>query len=306
MDNNSLNWFKVTIHHPPIAGEAVSAVLFEEGASAIWEDQPDDRGRQVTLAGFPQETASRQKANLPKIVDRLAAIFECSPDDFKLIMEMEKNHDWAEKWKEGLNPIEISRQLAIAPSWWPADELPAAESILRIDPGLAFGSGHHASTFMCLSLLCQCPPGARLILDVGAGSGILSLAAAKLNPSAEIIGVDNDLDTIAVAVENARDNQLADRVDFSGRELSCLNPGFDLIMANITLEPLKGLAPEISRLAGAGARLILSGLLETQVEEITHLYSSLGWSPAAHLGRDEWAGLMFIKTSAKPSSQRED
>ena len=299
-----MNWFKVTIHHPPVAGEAVSAVLFEEGASGVWEDQPDDRGRQVTRAGFPQETASRLETHLPKIMGRLVTIFESSPDDFELIMAMEKNHDWAEKWKEGLSPITVNNKLAIAPTWWPDNDLPKAESILRIDPGLAFGSGHHASTFMCLSLLCEEAPGAKRILDVGAGSGILSLAAAVLSPSAEIFGVDNDLDTIAVAAENAGDNHLSGRIDFSGRELASFQTGFDLIVANITLGPLKELAPEISRLAEDGTGLILSGLLETQVEEISRLYADLGWGLKRHLGRDEWAGLLFVKGSGKADVRR--
>lgn len=306
MKEHPLNWFKVTVHHPPVAGEAVSALLFDEGAGGVWEDQPDDRGRQVTRAGFPQEAAGHLENRLPEMMARLVPIFESSPDDFELFMEMEKNHDWAEKWKEGLKPIEINSRLAIAPSWWPEDDLPEAESILRIDPGLAFGSGHHASTFMCLSLLSEKASAARRILDVGAGSGILSLAAAALNPGASVTGVDNDPETIAVAEENARDNRMEGRIDFSDRELSALTDSFDLILANITLGPLKELAPGISRLAADRAALILSGLLESQVEEIVGCYRDLGWALHRHLGRDEWAGLLLIKGADPAEIQREE
>jgi len=306
MNEHPLNWFKVTIHHPPMAAEAVSALLFDEGASGVWEDQPDAQGRQVTRAGFPQECAGSLENRLPDLIENLALIFESNSDDFKLFMEMEKNHDWAEKWKEGLEPITIGAQLTIAPTWWSKNDLPEAQTVLRIDPGLAFGSGHHASTFMCLKLLCDYAAEAARVLDVGAGSGILSLTAAALNPAAEIYGVDNDPDTIGVAEENAFDNKLGHRIKFSAQDLSSLKAGFDLIMANITLKPLQDLAPQISRLAGDQARLILSGLLETQLAEIRQSYESLGWGLQRRMGRDEWAGLLFVKGAESKTVEREE
>lgn len=303
-EQRPLNWFKVSIHHPPVAGEAVSAVLFEEGASGVWEDQPDEQGRQVTRAGFHQEAAAYLENRLPEIMDRLVNIFESEPDDFVLFMELEKNHDWAEKWKEGLRPIAVGPHLTVAPTWWPEDDLPRDRALLRIDPGLAFGSGHHASTYMCLSLLCDCAPDARRILDVGSGSGILALAAAALSPAASITGVDNDPQTLPVAEKNALDNHLAGRIQFSDCELSSLTPGFDLIAANITLGPLKALAPDIAGLAAEGGRLILSGLLESQVEEIVETYTARGWRIERRLDQDEWSALSLIKgETARPARE---
>lgn len=306
MSGCSLNWLKATIHHPPVTAEALSALLFEEGAQGVWEDLPDSSGRTVSRAGFKPDDGERLEKALPAIVACLAEAFDRPASDFEFSLELEEVHDWAEKWKEGLTPVAISPALALAPTWWPADDLPEATVILRLDPGLAFGSGHHATTFLCLKLLAEAAPAARRILDVGAGSGILSLAAAALTTEAEVIGVDNDPDTIEVARENAELNYLDDRADFSDRNLAELEGTFDLIVANITLGPLTELAPAITRLAESGGRLILSGLLDSQADEAAHIYADLGWGLTRRLGRDEWSALFFLKDAPSREFQREE
>ena len=295
MTDQTLNWLKVTINHPPAAAEAVGALLFDEGASGVWDDQPDERGRMVTRAGFAPEAEAELSRVLPGKLARLAEIFEFPAADFEFSLELEEDHDWAERWKEGLKPIVVSPRLAVAPTWWPDDDLPDQRFVLRLDPGLAFGSGHHATTYLCLALLDEFAPQARSILDVGAGSGILSLAAALLNDRAEITGIDNDLETISVALENALANHLEGRINFSGRSLFELTPPFDLIVANITLVPLIELAPPISALAAKDGRLILSGLLTIQADEAAELYATLGWRKVRQLDRDEWSALLLEK-----------
>lgn len=285
------SWLQLSVHHPPPAAEAVGEALFELGAQGVWEDAPDSLGRVVSRAGFelPAETAIKRE--LPSRLAQIAAAFERPESDFNFYLEEREDHDWADKWKEGLSPITICPRLAVVPSWWPEDQLPKSEFVLRLDPGLAFGSGHHATTFLSLTLVVELAPEARRVLDVGAGSGILSLAAAAVNGSALIIGVDNDPDTIDVARENAAANGLAERVDFSSRTLENLEAGFELICANITLNPLMELAPAITRLAASGAKLVLSGLLENQWAEALSVYEPLGWGAQRLLGRQEWMAL---------------
>ena len=306
MKTDSLNWLKASIHHPPAASEAAGALLFDEGAKGVWEDLPDERGRTVTRGGFDPADRERLEQALPEIIGRLAEAFELNPAEFSHCLTLEENHDWAEKWKEGLTPIVIDDRLALAPTWWPADDLPAAELVLRLDPGLAFGSGHHATTFLCLKFITELAPEARCVLDVGAGSGILSLAAAALNSSAEVIGVDNDLDTIEVAGDNASLNGLADRLVFSGQSLDQLPGTFDFIVANITLGPLIELAGAVSARAPEGGKLVLSGLLETQVAEAVDIYEKQGWGVVRRLGRDEWAALLLVRGRPSQAVEREE
>jgi ribosomal protein L11 methyltransferase len=267
--------------------------LFEAGAAGLWEDRPDERGRVVTRAGFTPRDRERLAALGPGLIDRLAEAFGLDRGEFDFDLEPQEGRDWAEKWKEGLRPVLVSPALAVAPTWWPENDLPDAAVVLRLDPGLAFGSGHHATTWLCLKLLADLAPRATRILDVGFGSGILALAAAALNPAAEVFGVDNDPETLAVAEANAALNSLAGRIKFSCRSLDQLIPPFDLIAANLTLAPLLELAPLLTGLAWPAGRLVLSGLLGSQASEAASAYEALGWTLEARLPREEWAALLL-------------
>jgi len=264
----------------------------------------------VTRAGFHPEDRERLAALGPDLTARLAEAFGLDRGEFDFSLELEEGRDWAEKWKEGLSPILVSPALAVAPTWWPESDLPAAAVVLRLDPGLAFGSGHHATTRLCLKLLADLAPRAARILDVGFGSGILALAAAALNPAAEVCGVDNDPTALAVAEANAALNGLAGRIYFisadlaetgadpnsPGKNLSRLAPPFDLIAANLTLAPLLELAPVLTGRAGPAGRLVLSGLLDTQAPQATAGYEALGWTLERCLRLEEWAALLLSPT----------
>jgi ribosomal protein L11 methyltransferase len=290
-------WLAATLRHPPVTAEGAGALLFEAGATGLWEDQPDERGRLVTRAGFAPADLERLTALGPALTERLATAFGLDRAEFDFDLSLEEGRDWAEKWKEGLGPILVGPALAVAPTWWPEDDRPPATIVLRLDPGLAFGSGHHASTWLGLKFLADLAPLALRILDLGFGSGILALAAAALNPAAEVYGLDNDPDTLEVAEANAALNGLAGRVDFSLRPLDQLAPPFDLIVANLTLAPLLELAPALAALSGPGGRLILSGLLESQAPEAASAYEALGLGLEQQLGREEWAALLLARKS---------
>ena len=289
-------WLKLTIHHPPITSEALSQLLFDSGAEGLWEDNPDPAGFLVTHCGFAAGELPRLEKELPELIGRVASAFEISSNDFSFYFTQEDNLNWAEKWKEGLEPIILGPKLAVAPTWWAADDLPKSEIVLLLDPGLAFGSGHHATTCLCLEYLIELAPGAQRILDLGSGSGILALAAAALNPTAYILGIDNDPTTVAVAEENADINNLGHRVKFSVSPED-IKPPFDLLVANITAGILMELAPQISSLAESNSRLILSGLLHFQVDEVLEVFLGLGWVLAQHQKQDEWSGLLLTRAS---------
>jgi len=297
-------WLKLTLSHPPPTAEAVGALLFEAGAAGLWEDRPDERGRVVTRAGFAPEEKERLAALGPALVARLAVAFDLDQGDFDFELALEEGQDWAEKWKEGLQPVLVSPALAVAPTWWPESARPEATIVLRLDPGLAFGSGHHATTWLCLQRLAELAPGAGRILDVGFGSGILALAAAALNPAAEIIGLDNDPDALPVAMANAALNGLAGSIQFSLRTLDQLTPPFDLITANLTLAPLLELAPLLAALVGPAGRLVLSGLLDSQAQEAAQAYEALGLALESQWRREEWTALVLGRAGDRGPEKR--
>ena len=177
------------------------------------------------------------------------------------------DHDWVAKSKDGFRPIRVSRLLWIVPSWSSPPDAGAVNLIL--DPGLAFGTGSHPTTRLCLRWLEQRVAGGETVLDYGCGSGILTIAALKLG-AGRAVGVDIDSDAVAIAVENARRNGVAGEFFEDGAV-----PAFaaDLVVANILANPLKVLAPLIAERCRQGGHLALSGILAGQAQDVADSFA---------------------------------
>ncbi len=194
------------------------------------------------------------------------------------------DQDWVRATQAEFDPIPLGNCLWIVPSWHalPDDTLP----VIRLDPGLAFGTGSHPTTRLCLEWLCMHPPRDRSVLDYGCGSGILAIAAAKLG-AARVTGVDLDPQAVTTARENASNNQVDVNCVLPGQEAT---NGHDLVIANILTNPLLSLAPLLASRCRAGGDLVLSGILRSQVELITQTYAE--WFDFAEPRfLDDWACL---------------
>ena len=175
---------------------------------------------------------------------------------------------WEREWLKDFRPMQFGRRLWVCPGGQAAGSPDAI--VLALDPGLAFGTGTHASTAMCLEWLDGHPPAGRSVLDYGCGSGILALAALALG-ARTASAFDIDPQALVATRDNAMRNGLSARLDILGAENPPRGP-FDLVLANILAGPLQKLAPELSRLCPAG-RLLLAGLLEGQATEVADAYA---------------------------------
>ena len=179
-----------------------------------------------------------------------------------------EDEDWVRRTQSQFEPLRAGARVWIVPSWCalPRDDQAV---VIRLDPGLAFGTGSHPSTRLVLEWLEQSLRGSERVLDYGCGSGILALAAAKLG-AAQVTAVDLDPQALAVCTANARANGVALRVAAPDR----LAAGdFDVIVANILAGPLVGLVPEFAARTRCGARLALSGILDAQADEVRAAYA---------------------------------
>lgn len=183
-------------------------------------------------------------------------------------IERVEDRAWEREWLKDFRPMRFGRRLWVCP----AGQRPngAAPVVLELDPGLAFGTGTHATTAMCLEWLDGAIAGGERILDFGCGSGILGLAALKLG-AAKATAFDIDPQALVATRENAAKNGLSERIAVARLAGDVAGP-FDIVLANILSGPLIGLAPGLAQRARAGGRIVLAGMLERQADEVAQAY----------------------------------
>lgn len=204
--------------------------------------------------------------------------------------------DWNAKWKKGFTPLRVGRRLVIVPTW----ELYTPEPedlVLTIDPGMAFGTGHHETTRLCLRWLEDVAPQGRRpsapsLLDVGTGSGILAIAGALLGFH-PVVGMDNDPEAIAVAEKNLGMNPKAASVHFLVGSADEVAETFDVVVANIQAGPLVAMAESLGRKVKPGGWLGLCGVLSEQANSVTARYELLGFEMKHRRQDGEWVLIEF-------------
>ncbi len=204
--------------------------------------------------------------------DASALVAACAPlaglvDIPSFTQEEVAEQNWVQLTQSQFDPIRVSDRLWIVPSWHVAPDPEAI--VLVLDPGMAFGTGSHPTTRLCLEWLERTVSTDISILDYGCGSGILAIAAAKLGAK-DVLGVDIDLQAVSAAKSNAALNNVSARFEDSTREIK---GQFDIVVANILSNPLKALAPAICAHVRPGGRLALSGILTEQSDDLIEAYS---------------------------------
>lgn len=223
--------------------------------AALWEDCTLT-GLFATNTDIPSLTAALRErvapASLPEpLVDRL------------------EDDDWAESWKAHCHPFLVAPGLWVCPSWLAPPD-PEAVTLL-LDPGMAFGTGEHPTTALCLAWLTEQDLAGTTLVDYGTGSGILAMAALKLG-AARAVGVDIDPQALRVALENLERNGLAGRFTACLPEALPTDARADIVLANILANPLRELMPVLTGLLRPGGRLVLSGMLADQAEAVAAAY----------------------------------
>ncbi len=205
------------------------------------------------------------------------------------------NRDWRTAWHDHFNLVRIPgpRTIIIRPPHIPHEAKPD-EVVIDLVPGLAFGTGQHQSTRLCLQLLAEQINGGEHVLDVGTGSGILAVAAAKLG-AASVLATDIDPLAVDAARQTARQNQLSDQVRVSEGSIPS-NKQFDLITANLTADILQYLAKDLASVLKPEGKLIASGLIATRQDEVAATFATCGLRLQASQSEDEWRALLLCSS----------
>ncbi len=224
----------------------------------------------------------------------LARAGETAVDPVAIRQREASEEEWRDVWKQFFRATRIGRRFTVRPSW-DQGEVPPGEHIIDLDPGRAFGTGAHPSTRLVIAFaerLHEDGTAVSRFLDLGCGSGILSIAAARLWPKADGLAVDNDSEATDCSGENLERNQVT-TVRLQTGTLAEVQASFDLVMANIQADVLELLAPDFPARLAPGAHLILSGILTDQVDGLLPAYQRAGFRLIARLDEGEWSGLLL-------------
>jgi ribosomal protein L11 methyltransferase len=285
MTDKQILWHALEITAKANAEEAIEFALNELDALGT---EIDNLGRKqaenIKVVGYFYERLDDQL-----VADQIAEALRIYnlPEDMagQPVWTVVENKDWLAEWKRHWQPTEVGR-FVIAPPW---SDVASEKIVIRIDPSMAFGTGTHETTQLCLAAIGErfLPP--MTLLDVGTGTGILAIAAAWLGGT-DIIACDTDRDSVAIARENAAANNVADEISFFHSPIDALTPAHDLVCANLTLDVILPILPLL--IQKSRKFLLLSGILVEQQEQIERALIALSVNEAEIERAGEWISVL--------------
>ncbi len=313
----STTWWEATFEFAEDQSEELGAILIESGALGVQtiSDEiplpalPDIHGNPPETLELDIESghnlliASFSPEQTPQGIESI--VQQCHEDlGAKTIQKLDISHkddnSWQTMWKAFFTPRQLGKKFWVVPSWEENFEHPADTHAIIIDPGMAFGTGHHATTALCLEALeaVMDTHSVDTLLDIGCGSGILSIGAAMLGAK-NIEAIDVDPKAVEVTQENSQINKL-DNIEASTTPIELVSKQYTVVVANILANILVRLAPGIVQTVGEASTLILSGIPSHQIEEVHETFNAAHasrWSkdlPEPELTQDgEWACLVY-------------
>lgn len=294
-DAQAAEWIEIKLRCSSKTADTIADMLEQLGSLAVTyqdaEDSPilEPRPGERRLWPNTEVTGLFAVGTDPKpIVQTLQQILG---DNFPMAVVNLEDKDWIRAWMDQFKPMRFGRRLWICPSW---HRVPDPEAVtVMLDPGLAFGTGTHPTTALCLEWLDGLDLQGKTVLDYGCGSGILAAAALKLGAGAAF-GVDIDPQAIIASEENAKRNEVLERLTLStGSDGKSFAP-CQVAVANILAGPLAELEPQIAAMTAAGAPLALSGILDEQADEVIAAYSR-DFDFVDKKVKDGWVRLTFVK-----------
>ncbi|MBR4081420.1 MAG: 50S ribosomal protein L11 methyltransferase, partial [Clostridia bacterium] len=312
---NHMDWVEITVHTTTEGADIVSEQLMQEGATGtmvedradipdpskpngFWEmiDQKliDDMPEDVLVHAWfePDERfADRMGALNARMAELRALGLPFSLGSLDIATQNVRDEDWSEVWKKFYKPFRAGRTMVVKPTW-EAYEPQEGDKIIEIDPGMAFGSGTHETTSMCLDLLEEVITGGETVIDVGTGSGILAIGAAMLG-ARDVLAIDIDEVAVKVAQENIEHNGLTDRITaVQGNLLEKTDADCDICVANIIADVICFFAEPLTHHIVPGGRFICSGIIKEREGDVTAALLAAGYEIEKICRKGEWVAML--------------
>ncbi len=274
-----MRWLEIVITVPAESHEAVAEICRQAGSQGV---RLEAEGV-VAYLPITGETEERRRF----LQERLTHLPEWGLPPVQKVEEQEVDEaEWAESWKRFFRVQHVGRRMVIKPSWQEYDPQ-EGELVVELDPGMAFGTGQHASTQLCIEFLEELVQKGATVVDVGTGSGILAIVSAKLG-AAQVWAGDNDPVAVLTAQRNVTRNGVERVVSVHLAEGCEGAPECDLLVANITAEVIEGLLPDFARCVRRGGFLVVSGIVKERSERIRALLSRVPWREVIMREQGEW------------------
>ena len=308
-------WTEVTICTTTEGSDAMAQVLFSVGVGGVSIDDPADigmvqqhsgdwdyidesllldRGDPVYVRGYIASHHEQKVAAIRRKVALFLALQDTIGLDFgsgEVTIRTIADEDWSQNWKKYYKPIAIGETLAIAPSWEPCD-MPG-RAVVKLDPGIAFGTGQHETTQMCLEMAEKIVQPGHRVLDVGCGTGILGIASVALGAKQAIM-IDNYDAAVDAAIYNATLNDVAASVDIREGNLATDVEGeFNVVFANIVAETVILMLSDAKRLLAKRGALIASGIISNREQDVVDAAEQHGYYVDGRMERGEWIALLL-------------
>lgn len=284
-------WTSLSLDVKKAAAEAAQTLLTDCGAAGL-ETRDGEGGMPNVRKPDPGEAIVigffEQRAQAVSALKKAKAVLAPRHTELEAVVEK----DWSQEWKRLIRPVTVGR-LWVGPPW---EKPPKTKVCLFIEPKMAFGTGDHPTTSLCLAAVdafLAAHPRAS-VLDVGTGTGVLAFAAKKLG-AGRVVGTDNDPIAVELARECAAENGI-EGIELSGRSLDAIKGPFDLVLANILANTLIALCAALVSKVKRDGRLVLAGVLVHQGDEVTAAFVAQGMKPLARTVEGEWVRLDFLRS----------
>ncbi|MED3688489.1 50S ribosomal protein L11 methyltransferase [Peribacillus butanolivorans] len=308
-----MKWSEFAIHTTNEAVEPVSNILHEAGASGVVIEDPLELVKErenvfgeiyhLNPADYPDEGVLI-KAYLPVnsfLGETVDAIKESINNLLLFDIDLGKNvvsisevneEEWATAWKKYYNPVKISERFTIVPTWEDYAPVSSDELIIELDPGMAFGTGTHPTTVMCIQALERTVQPGDLVVDVGTGSGVLSIAAALLEAK-QVQSLDLDDVAVQSAKQNVELNNVQDRVSVSqGNLLDGVNEQADVVVANILAEVIMRFTDDVAKVVKPGGYFIASGIIQPKKQDVKDAIIASGFTVEETILMEDWVAII--------------
>ena len=296
-----MKWVQLTVTISPEASEAVANQLFDLDALGveIRDAQPPSSQSAILISYYPMDDLVGDRIQkVQRFIDLLPE-WDLPVGQASITLKAIQDTDWTEEWRSAFPPRRIGNRIIVAPTW--VEILPKpSEVLIRLDPGMAFGTGHHPTTCLSIRLLEETIKGNEVLADIGTGSGILSIAAAKLGVR-RVDAVDLDETTLPVASKNFQLNDVESVVRLqAGNGLDACAGEYDVIIANILTKVLLPMIPEFPQFLNAGSVVILSGIMTQEAAQVVKVLKLHQLFPINIEHDEEWVGIAAKLSDGSP------